>query len=71
MTEAEWLVCTEPHKMLDYLQGKASERKLRLFAVACCRRVGHLLTDERLRGVIVVAAMGGDDAPLVGCRLTP
>jgi hypothetical protein len=39
MTEAEWLGCTEPHKMLEYLGGGASERKLRLFAAACCRRL--------------------------------
>jgi hypothetical protein len=53
MTDAEWLACNDPGKMLQFVQGKASERKLRLFAVACVRRVRHLLTDEhgiRLRG---------------------
>jgi hypothetical protein len=39
VTEAEWLACTEADKMLDFLEGKASERKLRLFAVAYTRRV--------------------------------
>jgi hypothetical protein len=37
MTQAEWLACTEPQKMLDFLRGKVGERKLRLFACAWCR----------------------------------
>jgi hypothetical protein len=42
MTEKEWLACTDPKKILKFLRRKASERKLRLFAVACARRVEHL-----------------------------
>jgi hypothetical protein len=47
MTEADWLACTEPQRMLAFLRGKVSDRKLRLFAVACCRQVCDLIMDER------------------------
>ena len=34
MTEKEWLNCTDPEPMLDFVEGKASDRKFQLFAVA-------------------------------------
>ena len=46
MDEVAWLACRDPEPMLDFLRGKVSERKLRLFAVACCRNIGHLLEDD-------------------------
>jgi ferredoxin len=45
MTEQQWLACTDTRLMLETLHGKASERKWRLFACACCRLVWHLLPD--------------------------
>jgi hypothetical protein len=41
MTEAEWAGCTDPDLMLSFLRdsGRGSERKFRLFVVACCRLV--------------------------------
>ena len=39
MTEQEWLACPDPTPMLEFLRGKASERKLRLFACAFGRAV--------------------------------
>ncbi len=37
MIETEWLNSTYPVPLLEYLDGRASDRKLRLFACACCR----------------------------------
>jgi hypothetical protein len=52
MTESEWLGGDDPGFLLDYLEGKVSDRKLWLFAVGCCRRMWHLLTDERSRNAV-------------------
>src|SRR5271170_7558836 len=42
MTEADWNACKDPPVMLEFLPGTASDRKLRLFAFACERRLWHL-----------------------------
>src|SRR5262245_49703423 len=54
MTEKEWLAAKRPLKLLRYLHSAevASDRKLRLFAVACCRRVAEQIPDMTLVEVI-------------------
>ena len=49
MTEAEWLTCTNPWAMIEFLAGKVSGRKWRLLAVAYARHVLHLVNDLRIR----------------------
>jgi hypothetical protein len=60
MTEAEWLACCDPVKMLEYLRDKASDRKLRLLTCACGRFVSHLLTDPRSKEALPVAERFAD-----------
>jgi hypothetical protein len=50
--EREWLCCRDPDAMLAALRDRASDRTLRLFACACCRRIRHLLSHERSRQAV-------------------
>lgn len=49
MTEAEWLTSTDPARMSEFLQTRASQRKQRLVVVACCC------------GLVPPATRAGDD----------
>jgi hypothetical protein len=62
MTENDWLTALDPDGMREYLRLRelASERKLRLFAAAACRRIWHLLSDERSRRAVEVAERYAD-----------
>jgi hypothetical protein len=57
VTESEWLTCTDPHEMLDYLheheatKSQSGQRRFRLFACACCRSLWHLLPEAAKEAV--------------------
>jgi hypothetical protein len=62
MTEAEWLAHRAyPLAMIRHVARKASQRRRRLFAAACCRRIWHLL-DATCREAVVVAERFADGA---------
>jgi hypothetical protein len=67
MTEDEYKDCRDPSRLLHFLRSryaypadKASNRKLRLFACACCRRIWHLLTDDLSRRAVELSEMFAD-----------
>jgi len=55
MTETEWRMCPDPIAMLIDLRGRASDRKFRLFACACARRVEDW-TERRFEADAVAVA---------------
>src|SRR5689334_5602481 len=60
MTEEEWFTSTDWLPMWEFVRHNRSERKLRLFSCACCRRLWDVLTDERSRAVVEIAERFAD-----------
>src|SRR5437660_1186476 len=60
MTETEWLTCADPRPLLAFVKKRSSDRKLRLFAAVCCRRVWHLLAEEWSRQAVEIAESYAD-----------
>jgi hypothetical protein len=52
MNEQRRLACIELLRMLQQLRGSSSDRRFRLFACACCRRIWDLLPDPANRGLV-------------------
>ncbi|HEY1188857.1 MAG TPA: hypothetical protein VGE74_14475 [Gemmata sp.] len=75
MTEEEWQTCNDPHYALEFLcgEGGPSDRKLRLFACACCERVANL-ADPGLLPLLQLAQRCADSlasvVDLALCRAT-
>lgn len=60
MTEQDWLTYPGFYAMFEYVRPSMSDRKLRLFGCACCRRIFHLMTDERSRRAVDVSERFAD-----------
>jgi hypothetical protein len=52
MMEDDWLTCGSPQEMLEFLGDRVSERKLRLFACACCRRIWPAIREQFGRDLV-------------------
>jgi hypothetical protein len=46
VTELEWLACTDPTPMLEFLDRKPGDRKLLLWAIGCSERISALHRDR-------------------------
>ncbi|OAI46028.1 hypothetical protein AYO44_12155 [Planctomycetaceae bacterium SCGC AG-212-F19] len=64
MTEQEWLSCSDPQLSLEFLRGKASDRKLQMFACACARLMPHLMAVPQLAQLVEIAERNVDGAAL-------
>ncbi|VTR91775.1 Uncharacterized protein OS=Sorangium cellulosum (strain So ce56) GN=sce5710 PE=4 SV=1 [Gemmata massiliana] len=60
MTEQEWLKCSDLAPMLKSLHGSVSDRKLRLFACECVKRILHLLPSDLCRSAVSIAEQYAD-----------
>ncbi|MGL4551578.1 MAG: hypothetical protein ACRC33_10355 [Gemmataceae bacterium] len=60
MKQAQWRTARDPYPMLQFAEGRASQRKLRLFACACCRRFHELLPTDEARRALDAAERAAD-----------
>jgi hypothetical protein len=60
MTEAEWFACEDARELVQRVLHSGSSRKLRLFAVACCRCSRQLLLDKDHRRAVDLAERFAD-----------
>jgi hypothetical protein len=60
MTEAEWLTATDPTPMLEFLKGKASDRKLRLAVYGAARLLPSSRLPDSLLDTLEVAEAYAD-----------
>jgi hypothetical protein len=64
MTHPSWLSGDDPRRLMReaWHRFHAEERKLRLFAVACCRRIAHLIPDGLCKAALETSARYAEGA---------
>jgi hypothetical protein len=60
MTETEWLTCVEPRAILFLRAARLSDRKKRLYLVACCRSIWSCIKVEKSKEAVSVAERFAD-----------
>ncbi|OAI40312.1 hypothetical protein AYO40_04895 [Planctomycetaceae bacterium SCGC AG-212-D15] len=60
VNENAWLSGANPLEMLRLVEKQTTDRKLRLFGLACCTSILHLLTDVRSQEAVNVAEQFAD-----------
>jgi hypothetical protein len=63
MTEAEWLACTDPDEMAEFLRRsgrRVSDRRMWLLACASCRRISQVIANEQGRAAVEAAERYAD-----------
>lgn len=66
MDEATWLTVNELEPLYQYVQATLSDRKKRLFAVACCRYIWQWITEEPCRKAVEAAELYADGRIAIG-----
>jgi hypothetical protein len=66
MTEKQWWRSADPRPMVELVRGRAGERKLRLFACACCRAYPAVLADPDFLAAVETAERAADGAAAPG-----
>ena len=62
MTEEEWMIATNSEQAILCLNGKVSDRKLRLFGVECCWLCHHIRNDDASRNRLEIIELYADGA---------
>lgn len=59
MNRKDWLASHDPESMLDFISRQISDRKLRLFTVACLRQLDRSLTlsEETREAMLFIEAV--------------